>query len=1191
MASAASSPSALNGDANASSKLSASSLARLPKLHHVITSASIGANPSASAASPSSSSVPSASVTASASASTATSSPIFAPRSAASNASSPAGTPFLAAADSSRGRYLPYTLASPAPLELDESTDTMAVPGNAPASSNPPGDAAVANNNNSKGSGLIRRISRGAANKLTRRRQSTSHHDKRDRSSGPVIMRRRSDSKSGPFNCRESAMDSSLEDEDLDSLSGWCGSEATSINSEHPTPFFPRDVTAVAPKVDSALQRGTVLTKVTKKKSKQVRFFLDLDAAKVFWDLSNPSKRFYIDDIKEVRVGPDARNYREEHHVSQEAESRWFTIIFADPDRSKGRPVKTMHLITPDDYTLELWTATLEHISRYRIGLMAGLAGPGLSDGVLRAHWQREMSRLFPHGPKPGETESLDLAAVESVCRSLHINCSKNMLRAQFSKADVGGKGKLNFAEFKDFLTRLKDRKDLQAIYRDLASDPKEGLTLQEFLDFLRDVQKEDVDRDRAYWTSIFERMVRRSRSRAQSQPEPLDGHVSRMSLDAFSSFLQSDANGIYASRAPESRFDRPLNEYFISSSHNTYLLGRQVAGASSTEAYITALQQGCRCVEIDCWDGADGRPIVSHGRTMTTSVLFADCIAVIKRYAFLTSEFPLILSLEVHCNAEQQLAMVKIMKEILGEQLVLEPLLTNCTILPSPEELKNRILVKVKTCDEPEGSGGLLPERTTSFHGRKRSSSSPFVRSSGLESPSVASCPPLSSPPTIGPGTDGPATDGPGSLWAPGRRSATTTSMSSATEDSDSALVSSKREKRRRQRSKITKPLSDLGVYTRGYKWQSFNSPESKRFNHVYSFAERSFESICRDAENKALLENHNKRYLTRVYPSGFRLRSSNFDPNSFWRSGVQMVALNWQTYDVGMQINQAMFAAGTDRTGYVLKPESLRRPSSALDSFGEKKPNTTERTLVRFSVDVISAQQLPRPRSMGPDDNINPYIEIEVFTADDRGQCVAFGEGGQNVSARNGMAGIGLPHRRRTKIEQSNGYSPIFNDRFKLSVETKYPDLVFVRWVVWTSPDGRSAGSNNSIQLATFTAKLTSLSQGYRYLPLYDGSGDQYLFSTLFCKITKEDPVPVQRLDLDELKAERMGIFRQIGQTVFKRALSLERDREREKGRGKEERCDDDSVRSRDISPALTPTISGTSSSSIPPLNVSSI
>ncbi|KAL2006637.1 hypothetical protein VTN00DRAFT_9305 [Thermoascus crustaceus] len=1156
----ASSQSALNGEAQTGAKLP-TSLARFPQLQHVITSLPL------SITSPPATTSPSAAT---------------APRSAlaarnASNASSPAGTPLQSAADGSQGRNLPANPTSPAPLELGESA--MAVPANANSTS--PNDVIP---HNIKGPGLMRRISRGAANKLTRRRQSVSQHDKRDHSSGPVIMRRRSDSKTGNTNSREGAPDSSYEDEDhevFDSQGTWCGSEATSVTSEHRAPLT-REVGTVAPKVDSALQRGTILTKVTKKKCRQVRFFLDIDSAKVFWDLSNPAKKFYIDDIKEIRVGVDARNYREEHQIPHDAESRWFTIIFADPERSKGRPVKTMHLIAPDNHTLELWTTTLEGISRYRIDLMAGLAGSSQSEIVLKAHWQREMSRLFPQGLKPGETESLDLVAVESVCRSLHINCSKNMLRAQFSKADSNGSGKLNFAQFKDFLSRLKERKDLKSIFKEIATEPKEGLTLQEFLAFLREVQREDVENDKTYWISMFKRFVHRSKSRLQTTPEPLDDHV-RMNFDAFSSFLASACNGIYSSRPPESRFDRPLNEYFISSSHNTYLLGRQVAGESSTEAYITALQQGCRCVEIDCWDGADGRPIVSHGRTMTSSVLFSDCITVINRYAFFSSDFPLIISLEVHCNPEQQLAMVKIMKDTFGDQLVLEPLLANCYVLPSPEDLKRRILVKVKSSDELD-EGSLTTPETTTITGRKRSSSSPFVRATVPESPNLTACPPLSSPPTIGPG------EGTGLLWTPGRRSLTTTSMSSATEDSDSALVSIKSEKKKRQKSKITKPLSDLGVYTRGYKWHSFTSPESKRFNHVYSFAERSFESICRDSENKALLEKHNRRYLTRVYPSGFRLRSSNFDPNTFWRRGVQMVALNWQTYDIGMQMNQAMFAAGTDRTGYVLKPESLRIPTPTMDSLSKPR---LERKLVRFTVDMISAQQLPRPRGMGPDDNINPYIEIEMFSADDRGQSVAFGEGGMNASARNGMSGIGLPHRRRTKIEQSNGYSPIFNDQFKLSLETKYPDLVFVRWVVWSSLDGRTAGNNNSIQLATFTAKLSSLSQGYRYLPLYDGSGDQYLFSTLFCKITKEDPVPAQRLDLEELKAERVGIFRQIGQTVFKRNLSAERDRDREqeKAREKQGSPDDELCRSKDGSPALTPTISATSTSSFPPLNPSSV
>ncbi|KAH8698500.1 phosphoinositide-specific phospholipase C [Talaromyces proteolyticus] len=1179
MTSATSSSSALNGEINSSSKLLASSLARLPKLQNVSTTAPTTGHPSTYSTSYS---IPSAPATTSITTSTATSSPAFAARGSFSNASSPAGTPFMLAADSVRGRYLPYALSSPVPLELDETPDNMAVAASLPSDQTMPGKGTTTPTSSST-TGLMRRISRGAASKLTRRRQSSTQRDKRDHSSGPLIMRRRSDSKAHPRNCRESTMDSSFDDEDIDiyePFNSWYGSEATSINSDlPPTPFITRELGAVAPKVDSALQRGTLLTKVTKKKSKQVRFFLDFDAAKVRWDLTNPSKRFYIDDIKEIRVGADARNYREEYQITAEAESRWITIVFADPDRSKGRPVKTMHLITPDDYTLELWTATLEHISRYRIGLMAGLAGSSQSDTILRAHWQREFSRLFPQGSLPGEVEALDLPAIESVCQSLHINCSKDMLRTQFMKADVNATGKLDYSQFKEFISGLKERKDLRRIYKDIAiSDPDEGLSLDEFLQFLHDVQKEDIVRDREYWVLIFERVVRRARARTQSQPDFTEGYLPRMNLDALSSFLQSEANGIYSSHAPESPFDRPLNEYYISTSHNTYLLGRQVAGASSTEAYITALQQGCRCIEIDCWDGSDGRPIVSHGRTMTTSVLFADCITVINRYAFIFTDFPLIISLEVHCNPEQQLAMVKIMKESFGDQLVLEPLLKNCAILPSPEELKNRILIKVKTCDEPQTSFFPdVPLSTPPFHGRKRSSSTPFLRSTGYESSNFEI--PLSSPPTIGPSPDAAM---PMPFITPGRRSGTTTSLSSATEDSDSALVNSaKAERKRRQRSKITKPLSDLGVYTRGYKWHSFAAPESKQYNHVFSFAERAFESVSRDVENRALFETHNKRFLTRVYPSGYRLRSSNFDPTSFWRSGVQMAALNWQTYDIGMQMNQAMFAAGTDRTGYILKPESMRRPASTLESLNSKTPATTERVLVRLSMDMISAQQLPRPRSMDPDDNINPYIEIELYTADDRGQCVAFGEGGQAVT-RNTMSGLGLPLKRRTRIEASNGFSPIFNEQFRLAVETKYPDLIFIRWVVYNSPDGRSANTNaTNIPLASFTAKLSSMSEGYRYLPLYDNSGDQYLFSTLFCKITKETPVPVQRLDLDELKAERTGIFRQLGQTVFKRALSTERAHDRQKV----DRLDSESLRSRD-SPSLVPVLSA--SPTIPPLKM---
>ena len=42
---------------------------------------------------------------------------------------------------------------------------------------------------------------------------------------------------------------------------------------------------------------------------------------------------------------------------------------------------------------------------------------------------------------------------------------------------------------------------------------------------------------------------------------------------------------------------------------------------------------------------------------------------------------------------------------------------------------------------------------------------------------------------------------------------------------------------------------------------------------------------------------QSYNKRQLSRIYPKGTRVDSSNYMPQIFWNAGCQLVALNFQT------------------------------------------------------------------------------------------------------------------------------------------------------------------------------------------------------------------------------------------------------------------------------------------------------
>ncbi|KAK1337741.1 hypothetical protein QTO34_002374 [Cnephaeus nilssonii] len=220
-------------------------------------------------------------------------------------------------------------------------------------------------------------------------------------------------------------------------------------------------------------------------------------------------------------------------------------------------------------------------------------------------------------------------------------------------------------------------------------------MSLPEFQQFLLEYQAELWAVDRL---QVQEFMLDFLRDPLREIEEPY------FSLEEFVTFLFSKENSVWNSQldavCPDT-MNNPLSHYWISSSHNTYLTGDQFSSESSLEAYARCLRMGCRCIELDCWDGPDGMPVIYHGHTLTTKIKFSDVLHTIKEHAFVASEYPVILSIEDHCSIAQQRNMAQYFKKVLGDTLLTKPVDIAADGLPSPNQLKRKILIKHKKLAE----------------------------------------------------------------------------------------------------------------------------------------------------------------------------------------------------------------------------------------------------------------------------------------------------------------------------------------------------------------------------------------------------------------------------------------------------------------------------------------------------------
>jgi len=122
---------------------------------------------------------------------------------------------------------------------------------------------------------------------------------------------------------------------------------------------------------------------------------------------------------------------------------------------------------------------------------------------------------------------------------------------------------------------------------------------------------------------------------------------------------------------------NKPLHEFIINTSHNSYVPCNQNADIASTESIKRILRMGCRVIELDMFAKKSGgktdddfTPVVAHGIEKPTGdifttnyILFEDCIKTLATFGLLTSD-PLFIVLEINTNRLKPVQ--KKMKEII---------------------------------------------------------------------------------------------------------------------------------------------------------------------------------------------------------------------------------------------------------------------------------------------------------------------------------------------------------------------------------------------------------------------------------------------------------------------------------------------------------------------------------------------
>uniref|UniRef100_A0A803VKC1 Phosphoinositide phospholipase C n=1 Tax=Ficedula albicollis TaxID=59894 RepID=A0A803VKC1_FICAL len=742
----------------------------------------------------------------------------------------------------------------------------------------------------------------------------------------------------------------------------------------------------------SLMLEGCELKKVRSNSRMYSRFFvLDADMRSVRWEPSKKDSekaKIEIKSVKEVRVGKKTPVLRSNGLSDQFPDECAFSIIYGDNYES-------LDLVASSADVVSAWVMGLRYLVSY--GKHSPEA-PGTGHPSLRTSW---ISSVFDLADLE-KSGCIPVSRAVQLIKALNPGMKTSTIELKFKelqKASERPGTEVACDLFVEAYCELCTRPEIFFLLVQFSSN-KEYLGVKDLLMFLEVEQgMEGVTEEKCL------EIV------SKYEPSKEGREKGYLAIDGFTRYLLSADCSIFDPQHRKVCQDmaQPLSHYYISSAHSACLLEDNFWGRSDISGYISALGLGCRSIELVLWDGPEGEPVVYTSPSAASCVPFRAVVGLIDQHAFTASAYPLILCLVVRCSAPQQRLAAQCLRKTLGEKLYLEPPNPVASYLPSPEELKGRILIKGKklppTCEDSEG------EVSDEEEGWE------LARRLGQE--------------------DREAPEG-GGL----------------------------------RRVRLSRELSELVSLCQAVPFQDFESSRrGQRYWEMCSFSEVEAGRFANECP--AELVSYNKRFLSRIYPSPMRIDASNMNPQDFWKCGCQMVAMNYQTPGLMMDLNAGWFRQN-GACGYVLRPAIMREEVSYFSANAKDSLPGVPAQLLHLK--VISGQNLPKPKGSGAKGEVvEPYVCAEIH----------------------GIPADCAEHRTKTALQ--SGDNPIFDE--SLEFQINLPELAILRFVVL---DDDYIGDEF---IAQYTIPFECLQPGYRHVPLQSLAGDPLPHATLFVHVAITD------------------------------------------------------------------------------------